>query len=49
MGRVSTLYFYMAGATYEELFEASAIGESLLAGRAAQHSDTDLRWTAVAP
>lgn len=49
MGRVSTLYFYMAGATYDELFEAWVIGESLLAERAARHPDTELRQAAMAP
>jgi DNA-binding FadR family transcriptional regulator len=35
LGRVQALYFHLAGATYEELFEAWTLAESILAQRAA--------------
>lgn len=49
LGRVSTLYFQMAGATYNELFEAWVLGEGTLAERAARNSDTELRAATMAP
>jgi GntR family transcriptional repressor for pyruvate dehydrogenase complex len=49
LGRVSTLYFQMAGATYNELFEAWVLGEATLAERAARNPDADLRATTMAP
>lgn len=39
LGRASTLYYHLAGATYGELFEAWVVAESLLARRAARHAD----------
>src|SRR3954467_7900285 len=35
LGRVSTLFFYMAGATYAELFEAWVLSEPIIAQLAA--------------
>ena len=49
LGRVSTLFFYMAGATYRELFEAWVIGESVLAEMAARNPDAEARQAAMAP
>jgi GntR family transcriptional repressor for pyruvate dehydrogenase complex len=49
LGRVSTLYFQMAGATYNELFEAWVLGEGTLAERAARNPDNALRVTTMAP
>src|SRR3954469_4467399 len=49
LGRVSTLFFYMAGATYRELFEAWIIGEGVLADMAARNPNTEARQTAMAP
>ncbi len=49
LGRVSTLYFQMAGATYNELFEAWALGEGTLAERAARNPDARLRAATMAP
>ena len=37
LGRISTLYYEMAGATYEELFDAWTFAECELALRAARH------------
>lgn len=49
LGRISTLYYQMAGATYHELVEAWALGEGLLAQRAARNPDAALRARAMAP
>jgi DNA-binding FadR family transcriptional regulator len=49
MGRVSTLFFYMAGATYAELFEAWVIGEAVLAEMAASNPNAKAREAAMAP
>ena len=49
LGRVSTLYFHMAGATYRELFEAWELSESLLAERAARNANASLRRRVMAP
>lgn len=49
LGRVSTLYFQMAGATYNELFEAWVLGEGTLAERAARNPDARLRAATMAP
>jgi GntR family transcriptional repressor for pyruvate dehydrogenase complex len=43
LGRVSALFYNMAGATYEELFEAWVWAESELAERAARNPDGGLR------
>ena len=39
LGRVSTLFYHLAGATYRELFEAWVLAESMLAERAARNPD----------
>ena len=49
LGRVSTLYFHMAGATYAELFEVWAMAESEMAERAARNPDGEARAAAMAP
>ena len=49
LGRVSTLYYHLAGATYRELFEAWILGESTLAERAARHPDAAARAAAMKP
>ena len=49
LGRVATLYFQMAGATYNELFEAWVLGEGTLAERAARNADAGLRTSTMAP
>ncbi|HVX19086.1 MAG TPA: FCD domain-containing protein [Acidimicrobiales bacterium] len=48
LGRVATLYFHMAGATYNDLFDAWVEAESLLAERAARNPDPDERAAAMA-
>ena len=42
LGRASTLYYHLAGATYAELFEAWILVESLLAERAARNPDREI-------
>lgn len=49
LGRVSTLYYHMAGATYRELFEAWVLAESIVAERAARNPDSEARTKAMAP
>ena len=49
LGRVSTLYYHMAGATYRELSEAWVLAESLLAGRAARNPHAEARLAAMLP
>jgi GntR family transcriptional repressor for pyruvate dehydrogenase complex len=49
LGRISTLYFHMAGATYRELSEAWVLAESLLAGRAARNPHAEIRLAAMLP
>jgi DNA-binding FadR family transcriptional regulator len=49
LGRVATLYFQMAGATYRELFDAWVLGEGTLAWRAARNPDARLRAAMMAP
>jgi len=49
LGRVSTLFFHMSGATYEELFDVWAIAECVLAERAARNPDAEARAAAMAP
>lgn len=41
LGRASSLYYHLAGATYAELFDAWVLAESLLAERAARNVDRD--------
>ena len=49
LGRVSTLYYHLAGATYRELWEAWILAESILAERAAANPDDTARAAAMAP
>jgi DNA-binding FadR family transcriptional regulator len=49
LGRTSTLYFQMAGATYEELFEGWVFAECELAARAARHPSRDERLEVMSP
>jgi GntR family transcriptional repressor for pyruvate dehydrogenase complex len=42
LGRMSTLYYHLVGATYGELFEAWAVAEGYLAERAARNEDRAL-------
>jgi DNA-binding FadR family transcriptional regulator len=49
LGRIATLYYHMAGATYRELFEAWVVAESMLAERAARNPDAAARLDAMAP
>jgi GntR family transcriptional regulator, transcriptional repressor for pyruvate dehydrogenase complex len=49
LGRVATLYYHMAGATYRELFEAWVVAEAMLAERAARNPDAVARLDAMAP
>jgi len=48
-GRVSTLFYHLAGGTYEELFEAWVVTEAELAERAARNSDRAAVRRAMAP
>ena len=49
LGRISTLYFHMAGATYRELIEAWKMSEGILAERAAKHPDSARRAAVMDP
>jgi len=49
LGRVSTLYYHLAGATYRELWEAWILAESILAERAASNPDHSARIAKMAP
>jgi GntR family transcriptional regulator, transcriptional repressor for pyruvate dehydrogenase complex len=49
LGRTSTLYYHLAGGTYEELFEAWILTESILADRAARNADRDAVREAMEP
>jgi DNA-binding FadR family transcriptional regulator len=49
LGRVSTLYYHLAGATYRELWEAWILAESILAERAASNPDDAARMATMAP
>jgi GntR family transcriptional repressor for pyruvate dehydrogenase complex len=49
LGRVSTLYYHLAGATYRELLESWVLAESILAERAARNPDADARVAAMKP
>jgi GntR family transcriptional repressor for pyruvate dehydrogenase complex len=48
-GRVSTLYYHMAGATYREFLEAWVLSQSILASRAARNSNSAARVAAMTP
>jgi GntR family transcriptional regulator, transcriptional repressor for pyruvate dehydrogenase complex len=49
LGRISTLYFHLAGGTYRELIEAWIMAEGTLAERAACHADAAHRRLVMAP
>lgn len=49
LGRISTLYYYMTGATYDELFDAWSLAECLLAELAARNPDREARVSTMAP
>jgi DNA-binding FadR family transcriptional regulator len=49
LGRISTLYYQMAGGTYRELLEAWIVFESILAGRAARNPSSEARVAAMTP
>ena len=49
LGRMEALFFHLAGATYDELFDAWVLAESTLARMAAANPDTEARQAAVAP
>jgi GntR family transcriptional repressor for pyruvate dehydrogenase complex len=49
LGRVSTLYYHLAGATYGELFEAWVICEPIIAELAAGNPDRDLVRAGMEP
>jgi GntR family transcriptional repressor for pyruvate dehydrogenase complex len=49
LGRISTLYYHLAGGTYAELFEAWVVTEAILAERAARNDDRTLVREAMAP
>ena len=49
LGRVSTLFYHLAGGTYAELFEAWQITEPILAELAARNKDREAVKRAMAP
>jgi GntR family transcriptional repressor for pyruvate dehydrogenase complex len=49
LGRVSSLYFHMAGASYAELLDAWLLAEAEIADRAARNPDAQLRHELMAP
>lgn len=49
LGRASTLYYHLVGATYGELFEAWAVAEGYLAERAARNEDRALVRATLEP
>ncbi len=49
LGRASSLYYYLSGANYGELFDAWAVAEGYLAERAARNPDRELVRTTLAP
>ncbi|GAA2405143.1 hypothetical protein GCM10010191_11160 [Actinomadura vinacea] len=49
LGRICTLYFHLAGATYDELFKAWVLCEAILAEHAARNPDSAARAAAMAP
>lgn len=49
LGRISTLFYQLAGATYRELFEAWVITETMSAERAARNRDQLLRTQVMRP
>jgi GntR family transcriptional repressor for pyruvate dehydrogenase complex len=49
LGRISALYYHMAGATYRELLEAWIDAETNLSRRAARNPDPQARVAAMSP
>jgi GntR family transcriptional repressor for pyruvate dehydrogenase complex len=49
LGRVSSLYYHLAGATYAELFDAWVVSETMIAELAARDPDRDEVRAAMAP
>lgn len=49
LGRVSTLYYHLAGATYAELFDAWIVSERIIAELAAGNPDREAVREAMAP
>ena len=49
LGRVSTLFYHLAGGTYTELFDAWIVAEAILADRAARNEDRQAVKRAMAP
>jgi GntR family transcriptional repressor for pyruvate dehydrogenase complex len=49
LGRVSSLYFHMAGASYDELLDAWLLAETEIAERAARNPDAHLRHELMGP
>ena len=49
LGRVSTLFYHLAGGTYAELFEVWILTEPILAERAARNEDRDAVKKAMEP
>jgi GntR family transcriptional repressor for pyruvate dehydrogenase complex len=49
LGRISTLYYHLVGATYGELAEAWAVAEGVMAELAARHPDRALVRAAMEP
>jgi GntR family transcriptional regulator, transcriptional repressor for pyruvate dehydrogenase complex len=49
LGRMSSLYYFLIGATYRELFEAWAVADGYLAERAARNPDRQLVRTTLKP
>jgi len=49
LGRVSTLFYHLAGATYRELFEAWVMAEAEVTDRAARNPDAALRRERMEP
>jgi GntR family transcriptional regulator, transcriptional repressor for pyruvate dehydrogenase complex len=47
LGRVSTLYYYLAGATYRELFDAWVLSEAIIAELAASNPNEEERMAAL--
>ncbi len=47
LGRVSTLYYYLAGATYRELFDAWVLSEAMIAELAASNPSAEQRMAAL--
>jgi GntR family transcriptional repressor for pyruvate dehydrogenase complex len=49
LGRISTLYYHLAGGTYADLFDAQAVAEGVLAELAANNADRTLVRAAMTP